>query len=118
MVSALGAGPYFAILEDDGSFCVHNGTYPDTDNGKLWCATTGVRDAGLRLKSPLLGAYPTDCPLKDWQSRGQDAHSVVADPLFKDPDNGDFTLAAGSPALKLGFKNIDTSTIGPRPKRL
>jgi len=48
-----------------------------------------------------------------WQALGNDSHSIVADPLFKDPDNGDFTLDPGSPALKLGFQPIDTSRIGP-----
>ena len=36
----------------------------------------------------------------------------VADPLFEDPENGNFTLKPESPALKLGFKPIDTSKIG------
>ncbi|MHC4251185.1 MAG: right-handed parallel beta-helix repeat-containing protein [Planctomycetota bacterium] len=41
-----------------------------------------------------------------------DSHSVVADPLFVDPANRDYRLKPESPALKLGFKPIDTSTIG------
>jgi len=47
-----------------------------------------------------------------WQKRGHDRHSIVADPLFEDPENGNFTLKPESPALKLGFKPIDTSKIG------
>ena len=39
-------------------------------------------------------------------------HSLVADPLFRDPDHGDFTLMPGSPAAKIGFKPIDTSQVG------
>lgn len=50
--------------------------------------------------------------LKDWQAKGQDVHSIIADPLFWDPEKGDFRLKPGSPALKLGFKQIDTSRIG------
>jgi hypothetical protein len=52
--------------------------------------------------------------LEDWRKRGHDEHSIIADPLFADPANGDFTLKADSPALKLGFKAIDTRGIGRR----
>jgi len=41
-----------------------------------------------------------------------DANSVVADPLFVDPALHDYRLRPDSPALKLGFKPIDTSRIG------
>ena len=44
---------------------------------------------------------------------GADAHSVVADPLFVDPEHGDFTLQPESPALKLGFEPIPFREIGP-----
>ena len=46
--------------------------------------------------------------LAEWQKRGQDVHSLVADPLFADPDHGDLTLKAGSPAAKIGFLPIDS----------
>ena len=49
-----------------------------------------------------------------WQALGHDAHSIVADPLCRDPRNGDFTLAPDSPALALGFEPIDLSGVGPR----
>ena len=50
-----------------------------------------------------------------WQDGGQDPHSLVADPLFTDPQAGDFTLSPDSPAFALGFKPIDLSTVGVRP---
>jgi len=50
--------------------------------------------------------------LTEWQRRGQDVHSFVADPLFVDPEHGDFTLMPGSPATKIGFKPIDMSQVG------
>ncbi len=50
----------------------------------------------------------------EWQQRGQDNHSLIADPLFVDPQNGDFTLKSGSPAGKIGFQPIDVRPIGPR----
>ena len=50
--------------------------------------------------------------LREWQKRGQDMNSLVADPMFKDAANGDFTLSPDSPAFCLGFKPIDLNRIG------
>ncbi|MFC1676366.1 right-handed parallel beta-helix repeat-containing protein [Planctomycetota bacterium] len=46
------------------------------------------------------------------RKNGIETHSISADPLFVDMDNGDFRLKPGSPALKLGFKQIDMTKIG------
>ena len=48
----------------------------------------------------------------EWKARGQDVHSLIADPLFVNPEKGDFRLKLGSPALKLGFKSVDLSRTG------
>ena len=50
----------------------------------------------------------------EWQQKGKDIHSVYADPLFVNPARYDFTLKPGSPALQIGFKNINIKEIGPR----
>jgi hypothetical protein len=51
--------------------------------------------------------------LEEWRSqRGQDLHSVIADPLFVDAEHRDFALRPGSPALTLGFVPFDLSTAG------
>ncbi len=41
-----------------------------------------------------------------------DKNSVIADPLFVDPARRDYRLRPESPALKLGFRPIDTRSIG------
>jgi len=50
----------------------------------------------------------------EWHETGKDRHSVYADPLFVDPDNYDFRLKPGSPALAMGFQPIDVTHVGPR----
>ncbi|MDA3924968.1 MAG: right-handed parallel beta-helix repeat-containing protein [Kiritimatiellae bacterium] len=50
--------------------------------------------------------------LKEWQEKGHEAGSMIADPKFADPEAGDFTLAKDSPALKIGFKPFDYSKAG------
>ncbi len=50
---------------------------------------------------------------KEWQAqKGQDRHSQTADPLFINPQAGDFRLHPESPALALGFDPIDISRAG------
>ncbi len=46
---------------------------------------------------------------------GRDHHSVFADPKFKSPETGDFSIPDDSPAIALGFRPIDTSNVGIRP---
>lgn len=55
--------------------------------------------------------------LEEWQKRGMDVHSIVADPLFVAPDRGDFTLREGSPAREVGFEPLDLGDVGPRQVR-
>ncbi len=47
-----------------------------------------------------------------WRAGGQDAASQIADPLFRNPANGDFRLRSGSPAVRLGFVPFDASQAG------
>jgi hypothetical protein len=58
-----------------------------------------------------------DKTFEEWQAAGQDKNSLVADPLFEDPDKGNFRLRSGSPATKVGFEpwELDLKSVGPRP---
>jgi parallel beta-helix repeat protein len=54
-----------------------------------------------------------DLSFEEWQARGLDPHSRIADPLFVDPKHGDFRLKPGSPAAKIGLESWDMSAVGP-----
>jgi len=59
--------------------------------------------------------------LEDWQREGLEVHSVIADPLFVNAEQGDYRVRPASPALKLGFKNFPMDRFGvtsPALKRL
>jgi hypothetical protein len=60
-------------------------------------------------------AGPKQYTLEEWHALGYDKHSVFADPMFVDPDQGNYQVKTGSPALELGFKNFDVSTAGLLP---
>jgi hypothetical protein len=56
-----------------------------------------------------------------WDARGepvapsaQDVEPMIADPLFANARNYDFTLLPKSPAWTIGWKTIDMTTVGPR----
>ncbi|MFC1739132.1 NosD domain-containing protein, partial [Planctomycetota bacterium] len=69
-------------------------------------------------KEFVIQALPGINSYEDWQKRGFDMHSIIADPLFVDPENDDYSLRPESPAFKLGFKPIDLSRVGLRGRNL
>ena len=93
----------------------HNIVYYD-DAGTLLCENWAndryVMDENLYWKA---GGQPVlfgNLTLAQWQKKGHDRNSLIADPLFVDPAGGDFTLKPGSPALKIGVKSFDLKTAG------
>ncbi|MBK5295284.1 MAG: right-handed parallel beta-helix repeat-containing protein [Acidobacteriia bacterium] len=52
--------------------------------------------------------------LDEWKTGERDAGSVIADPLFMNASNFDFRLRPDSPALRMGFQQIDMTRVGPR----
>ncbi|MGD7651697.1 MAG: right-handed parallel beta-helix repeat-containing protein, partial [Verrucomicrobiales bacterium] len=69
----------------------------DADSNIDYCAADPGRGAVL---------------LKKHRAEGVDEHSRSVDPLFVDPENGDFRFKPGSPALEMGIAPIDLSRIG------
>lgn len=49
-----------------------------------------------------------------WQKRGQDVHSVIADPLWVDATRPELGVRPDSPAVRLGFQPVDVSHAGVR----
>ncbi|MBU2929879.1 PDZ domain-containing protein [Winogradskyella psychrotolerans] len=52
------------------------------------------------------------------QEFGWDKNSIVADPQFIDPANGDFRVKEGSPAFDIGFKNFPMDQFGVKKPEL
>ena len=52
-----------------------------------------------------------------WRATGEDANSVIADPLFTDFARHDYRLKPDSPALKLGFADLPYAEMGLRVSR-
>jgi parallel beta-helix repeat protein len=85
--------------------------YAHSDSNVFWTRTGPVKlSMGQR---DTLSPDNVVLSFKEWQITGADRSSISADPLFVDSGHGNFLLKPGSPALKLGFKPIDTNTIGP-----
>lgn len=56
-----------------------------------------------------------DFDFEQWKGMGLDRNSLAADPLFVNPNGGDFRLKPESPAFKLGIRSIDVRQAGIRP---
>ena len=95
--------------DSDLIWCRPNRWYPEIlkecDNNVYWFF------GDLDLESPDESPTPLGS-LAEWRKLGFDVHTVVADPLFTDPENGDYTLRDDSPAYGLGFKRIPVEKIG------
>ena len=50
--------------------------------------------------------------LREWRALRFDIHSVFADPMFVNPENNDYRVKPGSPALDVGFENFEMGTWG------
>ncbi len=72
-------------------------------------------DYNLYYNDPPWNQENWDNMLSEWRTEtGFDSHSLEEDPLFVDYSSDDFKLMPQSPALGLGFEQIDMSGVGPR----
>ena len=55
---------------------------------------------------------PAGMSLEQWRELGRDKNSIIADPLFVDPERHNFRLDPNSPAIELGFKPFDYTKAG------
>ncbi|MEO9894153.1 chitobiase/beta-hexosaminidase C-terminal domain-containing protein [Aurantibacter sp.] len=54
---------------------------------------------------------------EQWKASGYDLNSKIDNPLFVNPENGDYSVADNSPALQLGFKNFAMDNFGHQMTR-
>ncbi|MCX7597640.1 MAG: right-handed parallel beta-helix repeat-containing protein [Armatimonadetes bacterium] len=80
-----------------------------------WAKDKNLVDADYNLYWH--GGHPIP-ELDELRQAGLDTHSIVADPLFVSPAQGDYRVRGESPAKALGFEPIDTSLIGLRRCRV
>ena len=85
------------------------GTWDNNNYEMDWNVYYDARPEGRQKPFPL--GYGT---WEKWQAGGHDKHSVIGDPLFLSPQQYDFHLQKGSPALKQGFQAIDLHSVGIR----
>ena len=81
------------------------------DYNLYWHAGTDHMEQFLKGKIPFNFAGAS---FDDWKKRGHDVHSVIADPGFVDPANGDFSFKnrEWTMANSIRFQPIDASRIG------
>jgi hypothetical protein len=57
-------------------------------------------------------------PPEELRRLGIDVHSKTGDPMFEDPEKGDFRVKPGSPALDVGFENFPMDQFGVQKPEL
>ena len=101
--------------EEHSSFTFERNLVLSTNGTPLW---GNWSNGNYTMERNLYWDTSTDDPefdgmsFEEWQALGRDKGSLIADPLFVDPQARDFRLKPGSPAAKIGFQPIDTSGVG------
>ncbi len=109
---------FFRVVENN--FMINNSFHPHVwfkNSGDVFernivmkkYAPIGITDWGKRID---YNFFLDTAALADAQKSGTDQHSLAGDPMFADPINGDYSVAANSPSLKVGFKNFSMTAFG------
>jgi len=100
-------------LEECDYNCFYSDTGEFTARVSSRVPTAGPHHADPSASAPARhSAERRTYTLAEWQQMGFDRNSVFADPLFADPENDDYRVKPGSPALELGFENFDMDRFG------
>jgi len=86
------------------------GTNRFTSDGNLWF----YRRHGTHVEAYRFSGQTWE----QWRQQGHDTGSLIADPLLVDDTHPEKGLRKNSPAYSLGFRPIDVSAVGPRPKEV
>lgn len=105
-ITPIYAGGYAYDVETPKAF--------DSDSNLIWSTSGKVLGAQNRFPSRIYEPNERVLSWDEWLALGNDQNSLIADPGFKDPENGDFSLPEDSPALKIGFKPFPLGEAGPR----
>jgi len=100
------AGGYEYKVKQIGAF--------KSDSNLVWSTAGKVLGAQDRFPSRIYEPNEPVLSWEEWQSQGNDQHSLIADPGFIDPANGDFRMPENSPAMQIGFKPFPLGQAGPR----
>jgi len=107
---------YQTFFERSGGDTFKNNIiYYNRNSGKLFYIldTNAINYSDYNLFYSPNNLNNLNSQLDTWKSYGFDSNSIVADPLFADYSNDNFTLLPNSPAFDFGFKQIDVSDVGP-----
>ena len=101
------------VMITDGQPIFKGGYGAKLDDRNLRSDLNVLWDIGGKPLSFTDGEQTVD--LEGWRELGHDRHSLVMDPVCRDPENDDFALADDSPAIvEMGFQPIDISDVGVR----
>ena len=120
--SDMGPDENYQDAREDAQGCFYNpikvpvdGLWAEADHNVFWNDTAEFKALACRASGSVIVEPVKKLSIEEWQALGYDRHSVFADPLFVDPENGDYRVKPGSPALELGFENFDMTSFGRLP---
>lgn len=62
--------------------------------------------------------FTTEDAMRKFSGNMTDMHSIVGNPLFVNPQSGDYRVKPSSPAFEIGFRNFSMTDFGVKSKKL